>query len=199
MRRLFLRRKPLRVRTPHERRTKLSRFLYGVLRFGLFGAGGLAGEVGFYNLVRLGRRVPLLRELFLFQWGVDPKLDLNAIWETPWYVFYGQCSLWMFPVYAGAAWLIGVVYDRGFCRVHVLWRALAYGLWILLWEWATGWVLFGLTGFRIWYYADPAAIQQMTSLYILPIWMVTGLMVERIHRELMDPRVAQGLEAALPG
>jgi hypothetical protein len=37
----------------------------------------------------------------------------------------------------------------------------------------------------------------MTSLYIAPIWCLTGLLVELIYRELMDPRVRTALEAEL--
>ena len=43
-----------------------------------------------------------------------------------------------------------------------------------------------------------AILWEMTSLYILPIWMVTGLIAEFIYREMMDPDLLAALESPLP-
>ena len=76
-------------------------------------------------------------------------------------------------------------------------RAPIYGLVIMFHEWWTGLVLRELTGYSIWMYTDAGNVLQMTSFYILPIWMVAGMLNELIYRELMDPKLRAVLEAEL--
>ena len=190
---------PRRIR-PHDlKRGERMKRSFSVFRFCLYGMVGISAEVFFYNFVRFARDVPLLEALVRFQWRVDERLQLNAIWDTPNVAAYGQCSLWMFLIYGVASlWFIEPLYRR-LWRGHVLVRAILYGFVILLFEGFSGVVLWKLTGYRIWYYADAGAVLwEMTSLYILPIWMVTGLVVERIYRELMDPDLLAALESPLP-
>lgn len=192
-----LRRKPRRqveVRVKAARRG-LKHFGYGVFRFTVYGFLGVALEIFFYNLVRNAQHVPVLKYLFQFQWRVDPSLNLSAIWDVPAISLYGQCSLWMFFVYGVASFSIEALY-RNFSDVHVALRALGYGLVIFLWECLSGWLLFWGTGLKIWYYADPGNFFQMTSWFILPIWCVTGLLVEYIYRQLMDPDLVKAIETA---
>ncbi|MHB8873223.1 MAG: hypothetical protein ACYC8T_06005 [Myxococcaceae bacterium] len=190
-------RRAVQVRRAHLPRGRKGRFAFGAFRFVLYGFVGLASEIIFYNVVKFGRKVPGLELLFRFEWKVDKRLNLDAIWDAPLVSLYGQCSLWMFLVYAIAAFfLVEYVYRRG-ARWPLLLRALIYGLGILAFEALSGLALEQLTGYRIWYYEDPLAIVGMTSLYILPIWMVTGLVVELLYRELMDPTVAAAIESTL--
>lgn len=171
---------------------------FGVFRFVLYGFVGLSTEIIFYNLVKFGRRVPLVDRLFQFQWKVDPRLNLDAVWDAPLVTLYGQCSLWMFLVYAVASFcLIEPIYRRLVYRPLAL-RAVLYGLVILAFEAVSGWVLVWLTGYKIWFYDDRLNVIGMTSLYVLPIWMATGLLVELIYRELMDPDLVKALESPLP-
>ena len=44
---------------------------------------------------------------------------------------------------------------------------------------------------------DPGNVMEMTSFYIWPIWMLAGLTIERIYRELMDPGLRAALQAEL--
>lgn len=191
--------RPVHIRHTDLKRNARMKLVFALFRFCLYGMVGLSSEIFFYNLVRIARHVPLLEALFRFQWRVDDRLNLNDIWDTPVVTAYGQCSLWMFVVYAGACFFfIEPIYRRLF-RHHTLLRAVLYGLAILFFEGTSGVVLEQLTGYRIWYYADSGAILwEMTSLYILPIWMVTGLLVEFIYRELMDPDLVAALESPLP-
>lgn len=185
------------VRRADRERDARGRALFAAFRFFLYGCIGLAGEVGFYNLVRLGRLVPGLAWFFQFDWRVDPRLGLDGVWHAPLVALYGQCSLWMFGVYAMASFgLVEPIYRRLHRRAWWL-RAAAYGVAILALEAVSGLVLWKLTGYRIWLYDDRYAIVGMTSLAILPIWFVTGLGVEAIYRELMDPRIRHALEAEL--
>lgn len=191
-------------RSVHVRRADLKRnarlkLTFAIFRFCLYGMVGLSSEIFFYNLVRIARHVPLLEMLFRFQWRVDDRLPLNDIWDTPIIAGYGQCSLWMFLIYGVACfYFVEAIYRRTF-RQHTLLRAVLYGHAILLFEGLSGVLLEKLTGYRIWYYADSGAILwEMTSLYILPIWMVTGLIAEFIYRELMDPDLVAALESPLP-
>ena len=186
--------KPLRVKHNHLERDRGLKLLFGALRFTLYGFVGLSAEVIFYTLVKVGRLIPVVRWLFVFDWRVDPRLNLSAIWDAPVTAFFGQCSLWMFPVYAGASMLCVEPLYRALARRPWALRALLYGLSILAFEAASGWALFWLTGYKIWFYDDRFNVVGMTSLAIGPIWMATGLLVERIYRELMDPKAVAELE-----
>lgn len=190
---------PIQVRRADLKRNARLKLTFAIFRFCLYGMVGLSSEIFFYNLVRIGRHIPLVEVLFRFEWQVDPRLKLNAIWDTPVVTAYGQCSLWMFLVYAGVCFFfIEPIYRRTFRRSTLL-RAVLYGFSILLCEGVSGVILLKLTGYQIWVYADAGAILwQMTSLYILPIWMVTGLLAELIYRELMDPDLVAALESPLP-
>jgi hypothetical protein len=178
-----------------ERRRGLEAFGYGVFRFCIYGLFGVALEIVFYNLVRNLRDVPVLGLLFRFDWQVDPALDLSAIWKVPALSLYGQCSLWMFFVYGVASFCIEFVYRNG---SDVPWpiRAGVYGFIIFLWECLSGWLLYWGTGYRIWFYADPGNFLSMTSWRILPIWCVTGLVVEYLYRQLMDPDLVHAIETS---
>jgi hypothetical protein len=185
------------IRHSDRPRGKALRALYGIFRFVLYGIIGLAAEVSFYSLTRIGRHIPVVELLFRFGWHVDPALHLDGPWHTPLKVLYGQSSLWMFPVYGVPCFfLVERIYRLTFKRSIVL-RALLYGLAILAFEAVSGLALKAVTGYAIWYYDDRLAIAGMTSLYIWPIWCLTGLLVELIYRELMDPRVRAALEAEL--
>lgn len=184
------------VRHKHPR-TGLRKLGYGLFRFAMYGFFGTALEVFFYTLVKAGRGVPVVQWLFGFDWRVDERLNLGAVWAAPLISLFGQCSLWMFVVYAVASFGIETLYRRMF-GLHVAVRALAYGALILSWECVSGWLLLWLTGYRIWFYADPGALFEMTSLLILPVWVVTGLFVEYLYRQLMDPELVNAIETVSP-
>ncbi|AGC42812.1 hypothetical protein MYSTI_01464 [Myxococcus stipitatus DSM 14675] len=193
------RRRPVRIRRADMKRSQRMKVAFGVFRFCLYGMVGISSEIFFYNLVRIARDVPFLGALFQFQWQVDDRLGLNNIWHTPAVTAYGQCSLWMFLIYGVACFFFVEPVFRRMLYQHASARAAVYGIGILVFEAFSGLLLERLTGYRIWYYADAGAIfWQMTSLYILPIWMLTGLIAEFIYRELMDPDLMAALESPLP-
>lgn len=176
-------------------RAGVQRFGFFVFRAALYGFLGVALEVCFYNLVKFSRGVPGLDLLFRFQWKVDPALGLDHVWAVPLSSLYGQCSLWMFFVYLVACLAIEQLYLRLFA-LHWALRAVAYGLTIFSWECLSGWLLLWGTGYRIWYYADAGAFFEMTSWFILPLWIITGLLVEYLFRQLMDPQLVHAIETA---
>lgn len=154
-------------------------------RLAVYGVVGLASELFFYNLCRLARATPGLAWAFRFEWRVDPRLGLDGVWAAPAEALYGQASLWMFAVYGLASlWCVEPVYRR-VARWPVALRGLAYALAILSFEWASGWALRALTGYDIWFYADAGALGRMTSWYLVPVWCVTGLIAEGIHRGIL--------------
>ena len=162
-------------------RKKLLRALF---RFVVYGSLLVAGEVAFYTIVKVGRRLPAAASwLFQFQWLVDSRLSLASVWSAPVRVLYGQASLWMFFVYGSIA-LFGLepAYRR-LKRWPLLARGTVYMVIILSMECATGWILRALTGFDIWYYEDGAlTLLRYTSLAIAPMWFVLGLVSENfIH------------------
>lgn len=185
------------VRRADLERGRRLRVSFGLFRYALYGFLGLGSEVIFYTLVRLGRKVPGLELLFRFDWKVDPRLELDHIWNAAQIAFFGQCSLWMFVVYATAAFGAIEPLYRHFAHWPIWARALLYGIAILAFEAVSGLALKALTGYAIWCYQDAWNILGMTSLYALPIWTATGLLVEAIYRELMDPRVCQAVESKL--
>jgi hypothetical protein len=192
-------RKAVKIRRSDLQRGKRMKLAFAAFRFGLYGFVGLSSEIIFYNLVRLCDGVPGLQLLFAFKWRVDERLQLDHVWQTPAIAAFGQCSLWMFLVYALAAFGFIEPLYRHLLRYPVPLRAAVYGTAILLWEGVSGRLLHAFTGYKIWLYEDAGAVMwDMTSLYILPIWMVTGLLVELIYRELMDPDLLKALESPLP-
>lgn len=188
--------KQVKVRS-QVRRRGLAELGYGVFRFFIYGLFGVALEIVFYNLVRNLRGVPVLGLLFQFDWQVDKALDLGAVWSVPAVSLYGQCSLWMFFVYGVASFCIEFIY-RNASDVPWAVRALVYGLVIFLWECLSGWLLYWGTGYKIWFYADPGNFYEMTSWRILPIWCFTGLVVEYLYRQLMDPDLVKAIETVTP-
>ena len=151
-------------------------------RFCVYGAILVFGEVAFYNITKIGRQLPLINELFQYQWCVDSRLHLSAIWETPVSVLYGQASLWMFFVYASIC-LFGIepVYKKIRHR-NIFLRGVTYMCIVLVMECLTGWILYGITGYKIWYYSGALEIFTFTSLAIAPMWFIVGLMSENfIH------------------
>ncbi len=56
------------------------RIRQALFRLCIYGALLVAGEVSFYSITKIGRKVPLLKYIFEYQWWVDPKLNLNQIW-----------------------------------------------------------------------------------------------------------------------
>ncbi len=177
-------------RLPRDRALQIA---FIAFRFLLYAILGIALEVALYSMARAGREIPLVKYLFAFQWQVDPRLDLDGPWHSPLKTMFGQSSLWMIPVYALPSLTIEVIYRSGLFKQPWWVRAPIYGLVIMAFELTTGLALKAITGYAIWMYVDPGNVMEMTSFYILPIWMVTGLLIERIYRELMDP----GLRAAL--
>lgn len=171
---------------PRERERTLARELF---LFAVTGILGVAGEVFFYNLVKAGRLVPGIADLlFSFDWRVDGRLALGAIWNAPIHAFFGQCSLWMLPVYAGAACYVVRPLSRLLRGRHVLLRAAAFAAGITLFEGVAGLVYRPLLGFSVWTYVDSGAIWGgATSLRILPLWGLVGLFTERLVVELSHP------------
>ncbi|MBK9035610.1 MAG: hypothetical protein IPL61_30855 [Myxococcales bacterium] len=173
------------------------KILYAVFRYTLYAVLGIALEVALYTIARTGRAIPVVKYLFQFDWQVDPRLGLDGPWHTPLEVLFGQSSLWMIPVYVLPAATIERIYNAGVFKWPWWLRAPIYGLLIMLFELTTGLALKALTGYAIWEYLDAGNVLEMTSFFILPIWMGAGMLVERIYRELMDPELRVALQDTL--
>ena len=168
-----------------------------LFRFVVYGSLLVAGEVAFYTVVKVGRRLPAAASwLFRFQWLVDSRLGLGSVWQAPVRVLYGQASLWMFFVYGSIA-LFGL--EPAYRRIRRwpwLARGATYMAIILAMECAAGWLLRAVTGYDIWYYEDGAlTLLRYTSLAIAPMWFALGLLSENfIH--IIDKLTRVKLEAA---
>lgn len=186
------------VSTSRERERAVVR---EILLFAVTGILGVAGEVFFYNLVRAGRLVPGLADiLFSFDWRVDGRLSLGSIWDVPIHAFFGQCSLWMIPVYAGATLYVVRPLSRLLRGQHVILRAAAFAVGITLFEGVAGVVYRPLLGFSVWTYVDSGAFWGgATSLRILPLWGIVGLFTERVITELSHPAWSRAFRERIAG
>ncbi|TYQ16189.1 UNVERIFIED_CONTAM: hypothetical protein Cloal_2711 [Acetivibrio alkalicellulosi] len=187
----------VRVRLKNDK--KLKRFIgisaYGLLRFFFYGMIGVFSEVCYYSIVRIGRMIPIINLAFKTEWRTDESLGLNAIWDTPWYVFFGQCSLWMLPVYGVCSMLVIEKLYRYSCRhdLHWIFRGTMYSISIIIFELIAGYILWWITGYQIWYYSDAGNIFKMTSIFLFFVWFVAGMLVEFIYIEFAANRVSKRL------
>jgi hypothetical protein len=166
------------------------------LRFALYGILGVFFEVASFPIVRIGRTLPVLHYLFAFDSRPDDALQLEAAWHCALRTLFGQSSLWMIPIYALAAYCIERLY-RKYAHRPAWFRGVVYGITILAIELVSGHLIRAITTYAIWEYRDSGRILEMTSLWILPIWIVVGLSVELLYRELMDPDTRAAMEAGL--
>lgn len=158
------------------------RIRQALFRLCIYGSLLIAGEVAFYSITKIGRKLPLLKYLFQFQWLVDPALHLGQIWNVPVLTFYGQASLYMFFVYgficvAGLEPAFRWMKKKDF---PFLLRGIVYMCVIMVMEWLLGWILFGITKYKIWYYTGWGSFPVFTSFAIAPVWFICGLISENV-------------------
>jgi omega-6 fatty acid desaturase (delta-12 desaturase) len=155
----------------------------------LTGILGVAGEVFFYSLVKIGRTIPFISDLFFsFNWQIDGKLNLGNIWQTEVYTFFGQCSLWMMPVYAVSACYIVRPLMFRLIQLPFLVRGIFYGIGITIFEGLAGLVYQKILGFSVWTYTDDGAfLYGATTWRIVPLWILVGLFTEILMWELSNP------------
>jgi hypothetical protein len=187
---------PLRL-SEYPRETWTMKLAFRAHRLLAYGVLGVFLEILFYPLVRVGQTVPVLKYFFMFDWKVDSRLGLDGPWHVPLRTLFGQSSLWMFPIYILSALAIETAYRKWLFMRHFVIRALCYGVIILACEWGTGFAVKAITCYAIWTYTDCLNIMKMTTLAILPMWIVAGFLIELIYRELMDPKDRRGLEDEL--
>ncbi len=180
-------------------KARIKVFLYALFRFTLYGMIGVFAEVCQYTFVKVGRSIPVVKWMFQSQWRVDDSLNLNGIWDIPIKTLYGQCSLWMFPVYGLCAiLLLERIYKFSVkFNLNIFIRGILYAIAITLFEFVSGFILYWLTGYKIWYYSDAANLLQMTSLFLFGVWFVTGLFVELIYRELSQKSFSNWVEGTI--
>lgn len=92
-----------RIRRADQPRDARRRWAFGLFRYGIYGTVGVAAEVHFYTLIKIAKHLPWVERFFAFTWRVDPKLELEHVWDTPVLTAFGQSSFWMFLVYATCA------------------------------------------------------------------------------------------------
>jgi UDP-2,3-diacylglucosamine pyrophosphatase LpxH len=158
------------------------RLRQALFRLCIYGALLIAGEVSFYSITKIGRKIPFLKIIFEYQWCVDPKLDLSNIWNVPIMTFYGQASLYMFFVY-GLICVAGLEPAYRWMKKKdfpIILRGLFYMCIILGMECLLGWILFWITKYKIWYYTGWGSFPVFTSFAIAPMWFICGLISENV-------------------
>jgi hypothetical protein len=142
-----------------------------LIRFVLYGLGGLCGEVIFTALM-----------------GSLPRRDWRLV---------GITYLWMFPIYG----LIAPLYEPMHDWIRPLvWpaRAIVWAAGFTLVEWISGWLISRLTGRCPWDYSGRRwAINPYIRWDYFPIWAAVGLALEPVHDFLV--RLTPAIEAALRG
>ncbi|HEX3032267.1 MAG TPA: hypothetical protein VHS59_08500 [Bacillota bacterium] len=98
--------------------------------------------------------------------------------------------LWMFPIY-GLAVFFEPVHDRVRAwhplERGILWSLLFFGV-----EYFTGWLIRSITGVCPWdYSAAPWQVDGLIRLDFAPLWLVVGLMFEKVHDILVRIRVGR--------
>lgn len=168
-----------------KKKNSLECFLNIVFRFCVYGGLLIAGEVSFYSITKIGKKIPIIKNIFFsYNWCVDERLNLGQIWNAPIISFYGQASLYMFFVY-GIICILGLEPAYKFMKKRnfpVVIRVLFYTIIILGIECFLGWIIFFITGYKVWFYDDWGSFPVFTSFAIAPIWFVCGFIFERIMR-----------------
>ena len=152
-----------------------------VIRFCIYAFFGIAGEVFFFHIIHHMDALPELSSvLFSFHWQTDPVLTYGSQ-HFPEPAAMSRVSLWMFFVY-GIVATFGLEPAMKKIRYRCPWwiRGAVYGVVVLFFECAVGWILWCITGYRIWFYSDKSAILQFTSLAIYPHWVFFSLLSERV-------------------
>lgn len=94
----------------------------------------------------------------------------------------GQTSAWMFPIY-GMASIIGEISPK-ISHWHVLKRGLLYGTAIMAGEYISGSILKSLDVCPWNYDNCKYSIKGLVRPDFLPLWMLTGLLYEKILSEI---------------
>ncbi len=154
-----------------------------LFRLCIYGALLISGEVAFYTITKIGKRIPVLKDvIFSYIWLVDKNLNLNCIWDAPILTFYGQASLYMFFVY-GLICVVGLEPAYRWLKKKdfpLLIRGVIYMAIILFMEWFLGLILAKITGYQIWYYSGWGSFPVYTSFAIAPMWFICGLISENV-------------------
>jgi uncharacterized membrane protein len=90
----------------------------------------------------------------------------------------GQTSIWMFPIY-GMAIFIGPIYQR-ICNIPFIMRGILYAFAIMTVEFATGSILRLFAACPWDYSGSRYNIRGLVRLDYFPVWMLAGLIFERL-------------------
>ncbi len=99
----------------------------------------------------------------------------------------GYSNIWMFAIYGCAVFLEPVhdiIADWNWVFRGIIWVILIWGM-----EYASGLLLFTVTGVHPWLYEGQFAVDGLVMLLYAPAWFVAGLAFELIHHKLDAYRV----------
>lgn len=130
--------------------------------FAMFGCIGITTEIFFTNIEQIAHNLYT---------GAGEPVDWRLM---------GHSYVWMFPIYGLVAFFAPLLYHR-IERLHVLLRALIYGVTIIAVEFVTGWLLDITTGSCPWDYQYGLHVMGYIRIDYLPLWMLFGVMVERLY------------------
>ena len=94
--------------------------------------------------------------------------------------FQGHSSLWMFPIYGMAGFLVAPLYSN-LSQFSILLRGFIYMVLIFAVEYGTGTILKKLPGNCSWHYNSKYAISGLIRLDYAPVWFIAGLLMERLY------------------
>jgi hypothetical protein len=139
----------------------MSNQLFGFFVFAFLGVGM---EIIFTSGKRLVHNV-------LF----DKKID---------WALLGYSPVWMVPIYGSSIFVFPLAYGQ-VGEYSLFLRALVYGIVILIIEFASGYIIKLLTGKIPWHYRSRWTLGGFVRLYYLPFWMVAGLVIEFVYKNVI--------------
>jgi uncharacterized membrane protein len=140
-----------------------------LIRFVLYGLGGLCGEIIFTALT-----------------DSLPRRDWRLV---------GTSYLWMFPIYGLLAILYEPAHDL-IREVPLLGRVVVWSIGFTVVEWLTGWLIARFTGRCPWDYSGKRfAINPYIRWDFFPVWAIIGLALEPVHDFLI--RLTPAIESAV--
>lgn len=151
-----------------------------VYRFLMYGILCVFLEICYYSLVKILSMVPVLSGMLSFVWRIDPRLNLETIWDAPLVTLFGQSSLWMFLIYGIIALFIMEPLVKKMADKPWIIRGLVYMCVITCCDIVFGYLARLITGYDIWFNQGAAIpILKYSCVAVQPVWFIFGLMGEK--------------------
>ncbi len=171
----------------HVYKMDMSRPVWLILKFTIYGCLGMMVEVFFINIARIMNLIPGIRILVSEFATMTYPPGIPDAMNFPWKFMFGMTSLWMYFVYGTGLAIIEALYTfLSAKKVNMFIRAIFYTFSVLFVEFVAGWIYYFILGDFIWSYKS---LLVTTSFSILPFWYVGGLVAEIVVKKMHEKDV----------